>query len=603
MLLLGLLAFLLYSPSLQYDWALDDASAISENFVTKKGVAGIGTHLTESYRFGYWTSKGTLYRPVSLVMFALEWQLSPNNPFIHHFINILMYALVAIFGFLFLIKLTKSKFWSFLIAVLFIVHPVHVEAVANIKSRDEIMALLFGLIALIQWIKYLEKKELVTLALGVLAYLLAMFSKESSITMLALFPAITFLFYREKFQSYLVNMLSFLAPVILYLIVRSQVLGEISAGGLESSPLDNLLFAAKNAGNGVGAMATAILILGKYLMALILPVNLGSDFGFNQIPIVGFSDWRVILSLLFYVGLVVVIFKLWKKYPLLVFGAFFYLATISIFSNVIIAIGSSYGERFLFLPSLGFLLMSVAVLKIYVEKKWKVINALEWSSRTQLPIFACGLFALFFVFRTIQRMPAWENSMTLYTADIKTAPNSAKLNYHYGLENAKAGRDSKNPQQKKSYNQLAKKHFEKSIEVYPNYADAYSQLGLLSYRSGDSNIAMQNYEKALAIDPNKSIVYSNMGIIYFTAGKLKEAEEVYLKSLQLNPKFADGYQNLGAVYARQQRFDLAIQNFRKGLSFEPNSKTLNFYLGSALRDSGKPAEGEQYLEKAKRLGQ
>ena len=602
MLALAIIAFLLYSPSISYDWALDDASAISENFVTKKGVAGIGTHLTESYRFGYWTSKGTLYRPVSLIMFALEWQLSPNNPSIHHFVNVLMYALVAIFGFLFLLRLIKSKFWSFIIMFLFVVHPVHVEAVANIKSRDEIMALLFGLLALILWMKYLDKKQVGTLAFSVCAYFLAMFSKESSITMLALFPAIAFLFYREKNQSLFLPTLTFIAPVIIYLLVRMQVLGDAGTTGLDSSPLDNLLFAAKNAGNGVGAMATAILILGKYILALIAPINLGSDFGFNQIPIVGFSDWRVWLSGLFHLGLIGIVFKFWKKYPLLSFGAFFYIATMSIFSNVIIAIGSSYGERFLFLPSLGFILMLVVGLKIWVEKKEGALENLEWSSKTRLPILACGLFGLFFTFTTIKRIPVWENSLTLYTADIKTAPNSAKLNYHFGLENAKLARDTKNAAEKAKLNQLAKKHFEKAINLYPKYTDGFSQLGLLSYRSGDPNKAMEYYNQALAIDPNKSIVYSNMGIIYFTAGRLKEAEEVYIKSLQLNPKFADGYQNLGAVYARQNRFDLAIENFRKGLSYEPNNKTLNFYLGSALRDSGKAAEGKPYLEKAKLLG-
>jgi len=600
---LGLIAFLLYSPSIQYEWALDDASAISENFVTKKGFAGIKTHLSESYRFGYWTSEATLYRPISLIMFAIEWQLSPDNPTIHHFVNVLMYALLAMFAFLLLARITKSKFWAFLITILFVVHPVHVEAVANIKSRDEIMALLFGVIALNQWMKYLDKKHLNTLLLGIGAYLLAMFSKESSITLLAIFPAISFLFYREKFQSHLMPLLSFLAPVGFYLLVRMQVLESLGAGGLESSPLDNLLFAAKNAGDGVGALATAILILGKYLLALIFPINLGSDFGFNQIPIVGFSDWRVLLSIIIHGGLIYIIFKYWKKYPLLVFGAFFYIATMSIFSNVIIAIGSSYGERFLFGPSLGFILMAVAALRIWVEKKQGSLTSLEWSSKTQLPILACGIFGLFFIGKTIQRMPAWMNSMTLYEADIKTAPNSAKLNYHYGLENAKAGRDAKNPQQKQSFNGLAKKHFDKAISVYPNYADAYAQLGLLSFRSGDSNKAMQHYQKSLSISPTKSLVYSNMGIIYFNAGKLKEAEEVYLKALQLNPKFADGYQNLGAVYARQKRFDLAIQNFRKGLTYDPDNKTLNFYLGSALRDSGKASEGAQYLEKAKRLGQ
>ncbi|MFK8101700.1 MAG: hypothetical protein AB8G15_04225, partial [Saprospiraceae bacterium] len=95
-LLIGLFGILLYSNTYTHDFALDDASAISDNYVTQKGFAGITTHLTEHYRFGYWNSSAVLYRPVSLVMFAIEWELSPDNPHIHHFGNIFLYGLTGL---------------------------------------------------------------------------------------------------------------------------------------------------------------------------------------------------------------------------------------------------------------------------------------------------------------------------------------------------------------------------------------------------------------------------------------------------------------------------------------------------------------------------
>ena len=131
-LILTVLSFLLYSNTLSHEFALDDGSAITENWVTKKGAAGIPLLLTKHYRYGYWSSKGVLYRPVSMVMFAIEWGLSPDNPFLHHLINVLLYAGTSL-----LLFFTLAKIWSayhlilpFAVSLLFLVHPVHVEVVA-----------------------------------------------------------------------------------------------------------------------------------------------------------------------------------------------------------------------------------------------------------------------------------------------------------------------------------------------------------------------------------------------------------------------------------------------------------------------------------------
>ena len=596
-LIAGILAMLLYAPSHKYQWTLDDASVIEDNSVTQKGLAGIGTHLTEHYRYGYWNAKGTLYRPISLVMFAIEWAISPDNPHFHHLINILMYGLLSALLFLLLFHMIKSEFWALLIAILFVAHPVHVEVVANIKSRDEIMATLFAIASLICWWRYLERKKMGMLIAGVLLYALAMFSKESTITLLAIFPAVAFLFFPKDFNITWKKSLLFLIPALLYLLIRAQILGSAGAGSGAASPLDNFLYATDNQ---LLRKASAMLIMGKYLWTLLIPWELGSDYGFNQIPITGFGDWRVLLSLLAHGGLIFLMIKYWKKNALMSFGIFFYLATISIFSNLFITIGSSYGERFLFLPSIGFLIFIIAALRSWVEKNDLRIKKIAWNKTTQVPILITALFTIFYVYKTQMRLPAWENSFTLYQTDVINAPNSAKLNYHYGLESSKLGRDAKNPEVKKEYNTIAKKHFEKAIAIYPDYSDAFSQFGLLYYRSGDNQKAIEMYNRALQIDPKKAMVYSNMGIIYFNSGQFDQAEQVYRKALEYDPRFVDALQNLGAVYATQKQFNKAIEFFQQGLELEPNNPTLNFYMGSALKDSGRAAEAGPYLRKGGR---
>ena len=119
-------AFLLYANTLGHQYTLDDFSVIKDNYVTKQGIEGIPTLLTTNYRFGYWNSEGTLYRPISMVMFAIEWELFEDQPWIHHLISVLLYAFTA-----WLLFITLRRWWhnksgilAFAVTLIYIAHPI-----------------------------------------------------------------------------------------------------------------------------------------------------------------------------------------------------------------------------------------------------------------------------------------------------------------------------------------------------------------------------------------------------------------------------------------------------------------------------------------------
>lgn len=603
-LILALLSFILYSNTLNHDFALDDGSAISENWVTKKGVAGIPIHLTKHYRYGYWNSKGVLYRPVSMVMFAIEWGIAPDNPKIHHAINVLLYAATALLLFLTLAEILAGYhlLLPFAASLLFLVHPVHVETVANIKSRDEMLAFFFSLLAINFIWKYLKREEVKWMIAAVLAYGLAMFSKEGVITLLAVFP-LTIYFFLPKISLEKILKVAglMIIPAVLYLLIRAQVLGDVAAGSGGSSPLDNVLYAAPDAAS---RLATAFLILGKYLLTLFFPFILCSDYGYNQIEISSWTDWRVILAFLVHLAMAVYAFKNIQKRSPLVYGILLYGITFSIYANVIITIGSSYAERFLYIPSLGFTIAIAAlllqVLKIDIRSRAPQELG-DWWSKLSLPLLLIAGIAFLYSTRTILRNPAWKDSYTLYTTDLPNSPNSAKLNYHQALETVKIGLDTPNPQEKKALFDKAIQGFQKAIGIYPTYADAHGELGLSWYRTGEKAKAMAAYEEALKHNPRKATVYSNMGILYFEQRNLSKAEEVYKQAIKYDPRFVDALRNLGSVYAMQKRFPEAITQFQEGLKYEPNSAILHFYMGSVYRDMGQAEKGAPYLQKAYQL--
>jgi tetratricopeptide (TPR) repeat protein len=591
-IVIAIFGFLLYSNTLKHEWALDDYSVIKKNEVTQRGIAGIPTLLTTEYRYGYWNSPGSLYRPLSLVMFALQWQVSEDNPAVGHFLNCFLFSISLLLIFFFIRKLLNNNdlVVPSLVTLLFAAHPVHSEVVANIKSLDEIMMLLFSLIAMHQLLKYQENKNIVTLVLGVFSYMLAMFSKESAITFLAIFP-LTLIYFRQKNIAEAIKSTAvFAIPVVLFLFVRWRVLsGQSSTEDI--SALDNAIVAL----NGFNRIGGAFAMLGVYLQTLFLPMNLVSEYGWNASKITGWSDWRAIAALVAHVAMLVYVIKDWKNKGMISFGILFYFCAISVSSNVLLTIGTNYGERLVYAASLGFFIAFVSVLKHFFAKENNV-NDLK-SIDYNIVFLIIGIFSLFYSFKTFTRNKDWKDSFTLYQKDVLTEPDCSKLNYHYALEQNLNGQKAKSQPEKQQCFDDAITHFEKSIALFPKYPQAIGELGLAYYYKGNLEKATENYKKSLEYATDSKVL-SNLGTVYFQQNKLAEAEDVYTKAIALDTRFVDARRNLGVIYAITKRFPQAIEQFKEAIKYAPKSAILYFYVGSAFRDSGDATSAQPFLEKA-----
>ncbi|MBI1226885.1 MAG: tetratricopeptide repeat protein [Bacteroidetes bacterium] len=593
-------SFLLYLNTVNFDYVLDDFSVIKENFITKRGFAGIPDLWKYHSRHGYWNSPGELYRPIPMTMFAIEWAIAPDKPAFSHFINILLYALSGALLFVTLAKWMKD--YNLLLPLLgtlfFMVHPVHVEVVANIKSRDEIVMFGFATLALFFLHKYLTTNKIGAMIASLVSYTLALFSKENAVTFVAIVPLMMYFFTKSDGKKIALTTLPYLGPALLFILVRKAVIGSLTNPG-ETYSLDNILVAA----DGGAYYANAFLLLGKYLWSLFVPYPLCSDFGFNQIPLTTWADWRVLVSLLAWLGLgAFAVFSL-RKRSLWAFAILFFFINFSIFTNLFITIGTSYGDRLLYSASPGFALALALILMKIFKVDWNADTTVTTNilGKNTAILAVAGVILLVFSALTFSRNMAWKDSYTLYETDIETSPNSAKLNFHYGLEIVQKGLKSTDPTEQKAYYERARKRFEHAIEVFPGYHDAYSQLGLTYYREKNYEKAMENYNLALKYKPNFPLVYSNMGIIFFESGQLDKAKEVYEKAVQYDPRMVDALRNLGAVNAMQKNFTEAIKWFKQGLEYDPDNATLNFYIGSAYKDSGQPELGAPFFEKAYRL--
>lgn len=602
-LILGFFSFLIYSNTLGHQYALDDASVITDNFLVKRGVDGISDLLSTSYRYGYWNEPGTLYRPFSLMMFAVEYDWFNGQAWIGHLMNVLMYALtiVLLFRVLRFIFPNAGLFIPFLISLFFAAHPIHTEVVANIKSRDEIGAFLFVLLSIYSFFSFLNSNRPKWLIFALFSFFIAFMFKENVITFLAVFPLI--LYFQGGIQISRILFLSalFLIPTSIYLGLRYLVLDDLNTIN-SLSIIENVLAGADSKSI---YYATVFALMARYLWMTFVPWPLSSDYSYPEIGLYSFSDPIVIASVAIHLLLIAyVIFGLMKKHPE-AFGLAFYLITFSIVSNLLITIGASFGERFLYVPVLGILIALFFLLSRILGKIEEIVtiksSVLFLKSNRLLSIIL--LFMLLTASGlTMSRNKAWKDDFTLYGTDVITCDKSSRLHYFYGLELLQdKHRNASDPEIKEMYLDSALKEFTRSADLYPDYAGVYERMAYAMVLKKDQQKALELYNKSLTLDPNNSITINNLGQVYFNLKDYKKAEELYRKALQYNPKFADAYFNLGSTLGTIGDFAGSVQSFKKAIEFDPENATAYYYTALSLSSMNRIQEAQSYFNKAAQL--
>ncbi len=612
------LGFLLYANTLGHSYTQDDAIVITDNMFTTQGVAGIPGILKYDTFYGFFKEAGKAnlvaggrYRPLTLVLFAMEYQLFGQNPFIGHLMNALLYGLTGFVLYWLVLQLFASKdnlVPSHLIALatslLFIAHPIHTEAVANIKGRDEIVALLGSLAALYFSLKaFSTKKSALNIVAGAL-FFLALLAKENAITFVAIVPLTYYFFSKSNVKQIVIQTFPFVIAAFLFLVIRTSVIG-LGAGEPPMELMNNpfLKWQANQYVPFTGAerLATVTFTLGKYLQLLVFPHPLSHDYYPRQVGIMTFGDWQVLGSLALYAGLVIyAILGLRRKDPLS-YSIWFYLITLSIVSNLVFPIGTNLAERLLFMPSVGFCLAIVLLLqKMFFSKKLTAFKQLY-------PFF--GVIMLLFAFfsvKTISRNPSWKDNFTLFTTDIQTSPNSAKLRNAVGGELVTQSVNEKNEQQRLAMLQEAAGHLREAVKIHPTYKNAYLLLGNCYNYLQQYDSAIASYRQALALDPDYKEAFDNLTITYTQAGRyygeqqndLAKAVEYLQQGYQLRSDDYETVRLLGVAYGIGGNAQKAIEFFEKGTQLQPNNAGAWYDLGTAYHNAGNPEKGNEYIQKA-----
>ena len=627
-LLFFLLGFLLYANTFGHDYTQDDAIVIYDSSFTTQGIQGIDEILKYDAFRGFFKEAGKerlvsggRYRPLSQILFALEYELFGLNPSIGHVINALLYGFSGFVLYSLLLLLFQPSFkpsfthWvAFVATLLFVAHPIHTEVVANIKGRDEILALLGSMGALYFVLKGIDEKKNLAFVWASLCFFLGLLSKENTITFIGVIPMAVYFFRADYLKNNNWGRTAIAALIPLFIAAGAFIGMRGNALGWESSEtsfelMNNPFLKFENnqyVELGFGEKsATITYTLGKYLQLLLVPHPLTHDYYPRHIEVMGWGDWQVILSLLLYLALIAVsIWGLLGRHPI-AFTAIYFLGTLSIVSNIVFPIGTNMAERFLYMPSVAYGLVIGMLTHKWIRSRSPKGPFMQ-ANLFRPVLIGLAIVSLLYAGKTIFRNFDWKDNYTLFTTDIAVSPGSAKLQNSVAGEKIGKADEVNDPVLKDKLLKEAVEHARKALEIHPYYKNPYLLMGNSYVYQEDFEKAIQSYDTALKLDPEFGDAINNRAIAFREAGKVYgERQGNIVKALEyLNVAYSvlpNDYETnrlLGVANGIQGRNDQAIAFFTKCIQLEPENAGAYVNLGNAYYNGGQPEQGAAMHQKA-----
>ena len=597
-IILFVLAIILYANTLGHEFVLDDGIVITENKFVKKGISGIPELLSKDSFYGFFKKQGKeklvsggRYRPMSMVLFAITYELFGQVSFIFHLFSIIMYALLGFLLYLVLKHLFKPLLFeqsipfAFLGSLLFVTHPIHTECVANIKGMDEICALLFSLMAFYFTLLYVDTKKLHYLCISGLTFLFGLLSKENAISYLGIIPFALYFLYSTEFKTVSrIGGILFIAALI-FIFMRAKILGFNPFSDVSNELMNNPFMKLENGANHPMSFSDKAGVitytLFEYIRLLVFPHPLTHDYYPKQIPILGLYSIKSVLAILFYVFLILfALFKI-KKNPVISFSIICYLFPLFLVSNILFPIGTNMGERFLFMPSVGFCVILTYLLVTY------------YKLHLEKALYLIGILTFLYSIKTITRNPVWHDNLCLFSSDLKTSMNSAKI--HNGIagvmmEKLPALKDSNEIHK---ITTRARIELEKAIAIHPLYLEAQLQLGNINYYEKNYEAAIAKYNIVLSNLPEDEDAFKNLqmalrerGWQVGQSGNVALAKDYLKQALGMNPKDPQAIMLMGIAEGSSANYSEAANYFYKVIAIEPKNAQAYYNLGITFKNTG-----------------
>jgi len=601
-----LFCFLLYGNSIRNNYALDDDFVTTTNpqnpdLKIEKGIRGIpnifATHYFESDQQNF------EYRPMVLATYAIEYQFFKSNPHISHFINVLLYSLTCVLLFVILSMLLSSYHIIFplLITFLFIAHPIHTEVVNNLKSRDELLAFLFGISSLYFFLKKVKFGKSKYLFLAILFFLMALFSKKSAILFIAIIPITIYFFTEMKLKKVTFY---FLIPFVLFVGYKifMRLMFHHTVVLREFAFFENPLFYEPDF---LKRIPMAFYTAGYYLKLLVFPHPLSCYYGFKTIPLADWTFITVWISALFHLSIGIFALLKFSKKSILSYCIIIYLIGIFPFSNFYTPVVGIIGERFIYFTSLGFCFGASYLLLLLFKIDYKS-SVIKWKNYQLLFKISCVFILFLYSIKIISRNIDWQDELTLFRKDVSNFDDSCNLNYITANKLSKQLAQTPVGAERNSLISEATFHFKRTAELMKEGTDIYLQDDITLNNLGriyvdvfnDANLAQPIFKRVITVNPENEIAKYNYAYCFEKRNLPDSAIFWYEKMMSNNSNYFLIFTRLHELYHFKKEYKKAIISDGIALAIDSTKIGLYINLGNSYMLNEDTIEGLKYFETA-----
>jgi tetratricopeptide (TPR) repeat protein len=554
-LAIALFSCLLYVPSLRNAFVWDDIILIGSPEITTLDAPTMKRIFTTNF-WDVSDATSGMYRPLSTLSFYADYQMHKAKPAGFHQTNIILNAAVSGVTFLALLEMFAQPVLALVAALLFTVSPIHVENVAWVSGRTDIIATLFALLTIWFYARWRNRGGVMNAAASLVAFVLALLSKEIAVVV----PAVIAVYElspraavkpEEKTArpwSVLIAMCVLLAA---YFAVRRALLGS-SLGAL---PRMTHGFSQ--------AVAFSLSVIAHYAYKLVFPFRLNPTPEFP--PPANFFNLHTLVGIAV-VGLIVVSVIRWKQHRAFMFGMAVIVCGLLPVLHIVPA-NQVLAERFLYFPSFGYALL-VALAMTYLMQR-----------RKSAAMVAVGIFLLACSVRTVTGTVVWKDEMTLFGKAVQLSPNSPTANFDFGVTLAQQGKLED-----------ALVYLRRATEISPNYADAWSAMGRAEDKLGQHAAGLEHCARAVQIAPDEVRFLNDLGTMQFQAQKYADSAESFRRLLELRPRHTYARFNLGLALYQQRDFPGAIRELNELPNKDEDFPVAWFFLAESLLRTGSHVE-------------
>ena len=591
LMILIVLIFYAFSPALKCNFInWDDDRYVTSNKILRslspENLRNIFVLTDREVYKKYPYSKG-LYIPVTLISFAIEYHFFHLNSTVYHFTNIMLHILNCLLVFWFVFLISSNINVSFLTAVFFGIHPIHVESIAWISERKDLLFGFFLLVSIVSYILYVKSKKGFYF-ISLLTFTLSLSSKPTAIFMpFSLFFLDLILPARERLRSYLDKIPFFIISFVFIFIniIAARLLGEtghrIDEGSLNpllnfTIPFYSLLF---------------------YIKKMLLPVNLSCFYPFP--PDQDISTPPVFILSVIVVSLIVtVFFMLSRMSKKTAFSGMFFLLMLFPVLQIFVKFNVVAADRYTYIPSIPF---------FYLIFEFLFPKDRENSSRYRQLIIvmfsAIVIIVAVLTFLTMSRCRVWKDDITLWSDVLKNHPDVLVAYNNRGYLYAERG-DYKRAFE--DYNNAIRRHpgyasafinrstlyidqglyddaisdVNRAIMIRPNMEVAYINRAKAFIMKKEYYKAIEDLNKAMELNPYNYVSYLNRGIAYFMTGNYNKSTVDLTEEIRQNPENAEGYFYRGTIYSIRNNYDKALIDLNRTIRI--NSRYVDAYYNRGL---------------------